>query len=656
MYNRSRQVKALNKAQKARDVAPSCPDIKYPLDRIKCDKSLLYFAKRCFPHICKLQFGELHKQYLKNLQDIFQNGGLQALSVTRGGGKSSLAQIGIIWAVLTGRRKFPLYVTATAKMSKKAIKNIKSNLCYSGVHLYDLYPQQIHAFRSLKGSGRKALSQTWNDELTGVEIGQMVIFGKSGGMADGGIIATASATSNFRGLNHQDQNGTYRPDIIVIDDLMSNQAAKSIYQCANLQDIIQSDILGLAGPDVQMAAIFIGTPLIQGDLVQIFLGKKMWNGKKYPLMYEMPKDKQAMQKFKNIFLENKEQAKKFYIENKEKFADGKPSWEARKHKEDVDAIHYALRKWASNESSFKSEYQLQPKTLHQSYGASTIDPNFVNKNSNGRKLGQFNKGQTIVVGIDINEKALSYQVMDQNYSIIDYGIFPKQRNELVKIKEIEHSISKAFPASSLQESISQAMESLIKQLYQKYGQSITLIDNSYALTATVMFQLARKLSPQYGIVINAMGRYVRVTDKPIWEWKNKKGQIVFPCGRLTQDDNGNVYIVHDPNYSKSNISRLIESGKLTVYSGKHTLLQAHLTSEYFKDLESAMRQATEWKIIPGQTENHLLDATVLCYVGLQYLGQNPIQDKPQKPKKSPSKQNLRIVDHSQFSPVSKIKF
>ena len=81
-----------------------------------------------------------------------------------------MAQIAILWGILTGRRKYACYVCSTAKMTKKARKSLLTELQTNDA-LYRLYPREIASIRLLKGSGRKALAQTYNGRLTNVSIG-----------------------------------------------------------------------------------------------------------------------------------------------------------------------------------------------------------------------------------------------------------------------------------------------------------------------------------------------------------------------------------------------------------------------------------------------------------------------------------------------------
>ena len=72
-----------------------------------------------------------------------------------------------------------------------------------------------------------------------------------------------------------------RPDFAIIDDPQTRKSAKSPSQVEERSDIIEGDILGMAGPGKNMSAVMTATVIYPDDLADQYLDQERhpdWNG------------------------------------------------------------------------------------------------------------------------------------------------------------------------------------------------------------------------------------------------------------------------------------------------------------------------------------------------------------------------------------------
>ncbi|MFI4860247.1 MAG: hypothetical protein ACIAXF_06150 [Phycisphaerales bacterium JB063] len=76
-----------------------------------------------------------------------------------------------------------------------------------------------------------------------------------GSPSSGAIITVAGLDSNIRGQHHTKLDGTVvRPSLVILDDPQTRQSAASPTQTKHRLSILNGDVLGMAGPNVKIAA------------------------------------------------------------------------------------------------------------------------------------------------------------------------------------------------------------------------------------------------------------------------------------------------------------------------------------------------------------------------------------------------------------------
>ena len=96
------------------------------------------------------------------------------------------------------------------------------------------------------------------------------------------MIQSFGLTGAIKGLNVLAPDGTpVRPDMVILDDCQTRESAKSPTQTDDRERIICDDVMGLAGPRTNIAAVFLCTPIYPNDLTERFINRDRhpeWQG------------------------------------------------------------------------------------------------------------------------------------------------------------------------------------------------------------------------------------------------------------------------------------------------------------------------------------------------------------------------------------------
>jgi predicted phage terminase large subunit-like protein len=96
-------------------------------------------------------------------------------------------------------------------------------------------------------------------------------------------IRTYGASTNIRGVRYNNM----RPELVVIDDVVTNEASKSETMMNTIEDNIYKAIIPAVNP-TKNKIIFIGTPHNQKDVLYKAIQSGTWNVSKFPVCKEFP--------------------------------------------------------------------------------------------------------------------------------------------------------------------------------------------------------------------------------------------------------------------------------------------------------------------------------------------------------------------------------
>jgi len=113
-----------------------------PARRRHADDNFRFFCETYFADIFYLPWSEDHLRAIGKIEQAVRVGGLFALAMPRGSGKTSLCRAAALWAILTGRHKFVYLIGATADRARAMLEFIKTEFECNAA-LLEGFPQSM---------------------------------------------------------------------------------------------------------------------------------------------------------------------------------------------------------------------------------------------------------------------------------------------------------------------------------------------------------------------------------------------------------------------------------------------------------------------------------------------------------------------------------
>ena len=405
--------------------------------------NLLGFIQFFFPRAVPLKMSPAHEEYIQNLQDTLINGGQIAVAMPRGSGKTTIAELAAIWAILYGHRGYVLIVAATGYDASKIIRAVKRHFETNDI-LSRVFPEICHYCRALEGQTQRACGQLAAGELTNIVWrGEMLVFPRFHAdethleRCSEAVIEARGMTGAIRGFQHTDSAGKIRrPDFVLLDDPQTRESAKSPAQTASRIELVNGDIMGCAGPGVRMAAVMACTVISDDDLSDHYLNE--WRSTRSGMVKNWPdEDSGLWVDYRNLYNEFKRLPAKnlqdilnrFYSDNRAAMDAGAAvNWPENVLTGDLSALQSAYNlRCKIGDAAFFAEYQNSP--LRQNTNLYTLNTSHVASHVNGIPHRMLPPESHFYVGaVDINYYALSYAIAgvrsDFSTGIVDYGWFP----------------------------------------------------------------------------------------------------------------------------------------------------------------------------------------------------------------------------------------
>lgn len=662
-YQQSKDRRARDEAEKSqsgRDISP-LPEVVNPHRRQQTSSDFEAFARIYFPATFSKPWSNDHRKAIARIQEAVISGGLFAYAMPRGSGKTSLAEAACLWATITGKRQFVLFIGSDEGAALQSLESLKTELETNDLLLED-FPEVAYPIRQLDGIAHRCNGQLFNGKRTHIgwtakEIVYPLIPGSAAASA---IIKATGITGRIRGMSFKrPDGGKVRPDLVVIDDPQTDESAKSPSQSAERERILSGAVLGLAGPGKKIAGVMPCTVIAPGDMADSILDRQKhpeWQGERTKLIYSFPTNEKLWNEYANIRADSLragnglKAATDFYAANREVMdAGAEVAWPQRFNPDEASAIQHAMNLKLNAPFSFAAEYQNEPIAEHAD--SEVMSAAAILEKVNGVARRVVPAGCDHVVGfIDVQGKVLYWMVaafgQDFTGSIIDYGSFPDQKRSYFALADVRRTLAHAFPKAGQEGQVYQGLESLTVDLYSREwkredGAAMrlgrTLVDAGWGPCTDVVYQFCRQ-SPHASLIMPSHGRYVGAGSLPWDQYTRRSGEMLGHHWMLPAIKNKRAirHALIDVNYWKSFLhSRLAVSrgdrGGLTLWGGSgddHRMLSEHLTAEYRISTEGRGRKVDEWKPKPGKPDNHLLDCAVGCLVAASMSGCSLIGKTP----------------------------
>ena len=642
-----------NRARSGRDIAP-LPTVVNPERKNNCASDYKLFCTTYFPQTFHLPFSPDHHRVIDKIEKAVLHGGLFALAMSRGCGKSSLAENACLWAMLYGHRDFVCLIGSDEGHAVSMLESIKTELECNDLLAED-FPEVTYPIRKLEGIANRCSGQLFQGERTQISwtANEIILPTLADSKASGAIIRVAGLTGRIRGMKHKKVSGeTIRPSLVVLDDPQTDISAQSLSQCANRERILAGAVLGLAGPGKKIAGIMPCTVIRPGDMADRILDRELhpeWNGERTKMLEHFPTNTKLWDQYATIRADALRaygtiaDATAFYQKNQATMdAGAKVSWAERFNPDEISAIQHAMNLHLQDPQAFAAEYQNDPLPDDEGHDDHLSVEDVAQKLNGFARRRIPVEAEHLTAFIDVQGKLLYWVVCAwaPNFTgwIIDYGAEPEQRSEYFSLRAADPTLQSAAPHAGFEGSLQTGLERLTDQLMhqpwkREDGAPLAInrciIDANWGSSTDIVYQFCRSTSHS-GIIIPSHGRYVGASSLPFAEYKRKPGDRVGHHWRIPSLAGKRTirHAIYDTNYWKSFIEARLrcvlgDPGCLSLYGKdprRHQMFAEHCTAEFHVRTEGRGRTVDEWKIRPDKSDNHLWDCLVGCAVGASMEG------------------------------------
>jgi len=629
-----------------KEIGPPKP-IANPERREACRLDLLRYLTTYHAEAFPLAFGEDHLYLIAQTQRVLLEGGQVAAAMPRGSGKTTIFQRAQIWAALYGHRRYPMLLAADDVKFKSLLRGIKTILENNEL-LFEDFPEVIHPIRALERVAIRARFQTVRREPTYINWGttnlvfatlaESIERGNAGAVIGGGGLTGAAVRGGVMTL----PDGTQiRPDAVLIDDPQTRRSAKSTVQNQEREDILNGDVMGMAGPGKSIAALCACTVIYRGDLADRLLDRERnptWHAIKVQMIKAWPTNLARWEEYDGVRREEllgekpTGAANCFYEQYRAEMDEGATVyWPARILPGRLSAIQSAMDDYYSDPRSFMAEKQNTPDANI------TSDLPELNALDLARRMSDVRRGQVppeatiLTAHIDVQSRILYWLVVAWTQSgagqVVDYGVWPQQNRRFFKLTDIKRELTESYPGfdatSALKQAIADCIRSLAERSFPRLDGATMRIDRGMVdaryqtdcVEAGIRASMAPNWMPSYGVGI-------RAKDAPIDKWIKKRG-VRRGHYFVVQKPDRRLYpsCFYDTNYWKSQVHEALltpigHQSSIVLYreqQSHHQMLAEHLAAERAVRVEARGRIVDEWDLPSFSPDNHYWD----CLVGAQ---------------------------------------
>ena len=140
-----------------RDIGP-IPEVVDPERKLRAATDFCFFCEQYFPQTFCLPWSPDHLKVMGKIEQAVLEGGLFALAMPRGSGKTSLAETACMWALLTGAREFVALIGSDAGHARDMLESIKVEFETNDLLLED-YPEAVFPIHALERIHNRAQGQ-----------------------------------------------------------------------------------------------------------------------------------------------------------------------------------------------------------------------------------------------------------------------------------------------------------------------------------------------------------------------------------------------------------------------------------------------------------------------------------------------------------------
>jgi phage terminase large subunit GpA-like protein len=465
----------------------------------------------------------------------------------------------------------------------------------------------------------------------------------------------------MRGQQHTRVDGSIiRPSLVLLDDPQTRESARSADQTRKRLELLNGDVLGMAGPGEQIAALMTCTKMYEGDLADTVLDREKapeWDGECTRLVYAFPSSEKLWDKYAEVRrTRGREAATELYRRRQAAMDAGAlVAWPARFDAKggELSAVQHAMNlRLKVGTEAFAAEYQNEP--MLPQFGDQVLTMDGVMEKTNGYRRGEVPPACTkLTMFIDVHDRLLYYAVCawEETFTgyLLDYGTFPEQRRSTFTLADATLTLGRAFPGAGVAGAIQAGLERLVSEHlgrdWKRAGGGLMKIDRllvDMGYKPGIVADVKRKVGGSATMLSKGIG--IRAGRKPIAEYARRPGEVLghywyIPNVRRTGQF---AHVLVDVNHWKRFVHECLataagDRGCLSLF-GKdgrmHELLAEHVTrSERWTNLTGPYGTVREWSPLPSRPDNHWFDCLVGCAAAASMCGiRAPGQEAAPRPK------------------------
>jgi hypothetical protein len=202
------------------------PAVVNPERKARAEIDFRYFCEAYFPYTFHLAWSPDHLKVIGKIEEAVLHGGLFAMAMPRGSGKTSQVECACLWAVLFGHREFVCLIGSDEGHAMDMLESIKTELDGNELLLED-FPEVVYPIHCLEGIANRCSGQLYKGQRThiGWTAREIVLPTIERSKASSAIIKVAGITGRIRGMKYKCADGrSVRPSLVVLDDPQTDEA------------------------------------------------------------------------------------------------------------------------------------------------------------------------------------------------------------------------------------------------------------------------------------------------------------------------------------------------------------------------------------------------------------------------------------------------
>ncbi|MGH7143919.1 MAG: hypothetical protein ACREJ2_07240, partial [Planctomycetota bacterium] len=172
-----------------------------PVRKLRATRDFRFFCEQYFPLTFHLTWSPDHLKAIAKIEQAVLHGGLFALAMPRGSGKSVCAETACLWSVLYGHREFVCLIGASEVHAQEMLDSLKMELDGNELLAAD-FPEVCFPIQKLDGIPNRCSGQLYQGERTHISwtAVEIVLPTMPESKASGAIIKVAGLTGRIRGM------------------------------------------------------------------------------------------------------------------------------------------------------------------------------------------------------------------------------------------------------------------------------------------------------------------------------------------------------------------------------------------------------------------------------------------------------------------------